>query len=102
MLGNSSAWQPSRATPFLLNVLSLRALPTPFLLDALTRPVELHDNEATPFLVPQRLTEPVLRLQLKAVAVPLGALTPPLFHESFPLPVKFAGIGRAFVDAALR
>ncbi|XP_075544504.1 uncharacterized protein LOC142578802 [Dermacentor variabilis] len=102
MLGNSSAWQPGRATPFLLNVLSLRALPTSFLLDALTRPVDLHESEATPFLVPQRLTEPVLRPQLKAVAVPLGALTPPLFHESFPVAVKFAGLGRAFVDAALR
>ncbi|XP_065281604.2 neprilysin-1-like isoform X1 [Dermacentor albipictus] len=102
MLGNSSAWQPGRATPFLLNVLSLRALPASFLLDALTRPVDLHESEATPFLVPQRLTEPVLRPHLKAVAVPLGALTPPLFHESFPVAVKFAGLGRAFVGAALR
>ncbi|KAL1432911.1 hypothetical protein MTO96_001906 [Rhipicephalus appendiculatus] len=102
MLGNSSEWQPGRTTPFLLNVLSLRALPSPFLLDALTRPVELNDNELAPFLVPQRLTEPVLRMHLKAVAVPLGALTPPHFHEGFPIAVKFAGLGRAFVDAALR
>ncbi|XP_075738257.1 uncharacterized protein LOC142780132 [Rhipicephalus microplus] len=102
MLGNSSEWQPGRSTPFLLNVLSLRALLSPFLLDALTRPVKLNDNELAPFLVPQRLTEPVLRMHLKAVAVPLGALTPPFFHESFPLAVKFAGLGRGFVDAALR
>ncbi|KAK8775187.1 hypothetical protein V5799_031469 [Amblyomma americanum] len=102
MLSNSSSWVPRRATPFLLNVLSLRALSAPFLLGALTRPVPAGEKDAMLHLVQQRLTEPLVKLQRNAVGVPLGALTPLLFHEDFPAAVRFAGLGRAFVDAALR
>ncbi|XP_077520127.1 phosphate-regulating neutral endopeptidase PHEX-like [Amblyomma americanum] len=102
MLSNSSLWVPRRATPFLLNVLSLRALSAPFLLGALTRPVPAGEKDAMLHLVQQRLTEPLVKLQRNAVGVPLGALTPLLFHEDFPAAVRFAGLGRAFVDAALR
>ncbi|KAH9373908.1 hypothetical protein HPB48_007309 [Haemaphysalis longicornis] len=101
LLRNSSAWRPQRATPFLLNLLALRALPTPSTLSMLGRPAPVAED-ATLFFGQQRTAEPLVKLQRNSVGVSLAALTPLLYHDDFPAAVQFAGLGSAFADAALR
>ncbi|XP_064463257.1 uncharacterized protein LOC135374174 isoform X2 [Ornithodoros turicata] len=95
-----STWHPLEAS-FLLNVLNLRSLLTDLMHELMAKPTPV-PPDALCFYTALYSSKPVVRIQRQYIGIPLGATRPPLFHDDFPLAVKFAGLGTLFATALLR